>query len=58
MLVIDPMFAVFPDPGLSLANCHFSQKKNSKSLITDTIESSLSTAIVLYLMLSPLCLSG
>jgi len=38
MSTIEPMFAVFPEPCLSLAIFHFSEAKKSKSLITDAID--------------------
>jgi hypothetical protein len=42
---IEPIFAVFPEPLLSLAIFHFSATKKSKSCITEVMETSLSTVV-------------
>ena len=45
MSLIDPIFAVLPEPCLSLAIFHFGAAKKSKFLITDVIDFRLSTFI-------------
>jgi len=45
ILSVEPIFAVFPEPCLSLAIFHFSATKKSKSLITEVIDFKLSTVI-------------
>ena len=44
---IEPMFAVFPEPCLSLAIFHFSAAKKSKSVITDVMDFRFFTVVTL-----------
>jgi len=48
---IEPIFAVFPEPLLSLAIFHFGATKKSKSLITEVIDLRFS---ILVTSLSPI----
>jgi hypothetical protein len=55
MSKIEPIFAVFPEPCLSLAILHFSAAKKSKSLITEEIDFNFFTVVT---TLSPTFLLG